>query len=115
MIDLKNPPPKKESKNSTGLIASPYEGDQYPYQLRITLESEQLKKLGIKTLPGVGTELKFEAKAKVINVRQSASTNQESKSVELQIVAMELDNDADDMARGKGGAIGKVAKAIKGL
>ena len=85
---------KTEDENE---IAVSDNQDGYPYGTRLSLESDTLDKLGIKTLPAVGDELMIEAKVRVISVRESDN----SKSVELQITDMDLENDGDEVDEGE--------------
>jgi len=111
---------KKESKEYA--LAGPGEGERYSYGTRLTLDDAELKKLGITELPAVGTVLMFEAKAKVISSRQSASENSNNRSIELQITHMdleldELDEEVDEgeLTRGQAGAMSKVAKKMQSM
>lgn len=65
---------------------------QYPYGLRIELNSETLKLLGIDKLPAVGSKVTFEAKAEVVSVSESEHKEGEPmKNVSLQITDMEIE------------------------
>ena len=58
----------------------------YPYGLCIHLDRDELKKLGMKDLPKVGTEMPITAIAKVTRVSQSAVEGaDEEASIDLQI------------------------------
>jgi hypothetical protein len=64
----------------------PSSGPDYPYGLCLTLQKEELAKLGITDLPEVGDEMEMDIRVKVVGVRSSASEgNDASKSVDLQI------------------------------
>lgn len=67
------------------------EGPKYPYGLRITLGTDELKKLGIDKLPGLGDSIKIEAECDVVSVSESESLYGEHRCVELQITAMEVE------------------------
>lgn len=68
---------------------------EYPYGLRITLDKETIKKLGID-LPEVGEELKITAVAKVTDCHASQSEGgQEYASCSLQITDMQVDGESD--------------------
>lgn len=59
--------------------------DDYPYGLRLSLNSEQLKKLGIDT-PAVGSMLQLGGMAKVVSSSTYEDEGEEPRSrVELQI------------------------------
>lgn len=97
-------------------ITAPDNEDGYPWGTRLNLESDTLDKLGIKTLPAVGDELMIEAKVRVISVRESDN----SKSVELQITDMDLENDGDEvdegeLSRGESKAINKLADKLRNM
>ncbi len=111
---------KKESKAYA--ISGPGDGERYSYGTRLTLDDAELKKMGITELPAVGTVLMFEAKAKVISSRQSASESSDSRSIELQITHMDLELDEADeevsegeLTRGQAGAMSKVAKKMQSM
>ena len=81
----------REGKDPCECLVSPAR-DEYPWGLRIHLETEQLEALGIKDLPEVGTELEITGIVKVVNASCSASEGQkkEHRSVGLQITDMEM-------------------------
>lgn len=67
------------------------EGPLYPYGLSLCLNDESLAKLGIDTLPAVGTELLIMAKVRVTGTRSSERQGGEkSNDVDLQITDMAL-------------------------
>jgi hypothetical protein len=112
---------KKEAK-SEAKLASPYmEQERYPYGLRLDLNDETLKKLGITSLPAVGGTIMFEAKAKVVGSRQSATQDSENRSIELQITDIDIDFEGDEevkegeLTRGEAGAMSRVAKKMRSL
>lgn len=122
MTDLKitKAEAKKESKAYATL--GPSEGERYSYGTRLTLDDAELKKMGITELPAVGTMLMFEAKAKVISSRQSASESSDSRSIELQITHMDMEADEGDeevsegeLTRNEAGAMSKVAKKMQSM
>lgn len=111
---------KKEAKNYATI--GPSDGERYSYGTRVTLDDTELKKLGIKELPAVGTVVMFEAKAKVISSRQSATESNNSRSIELQITHMDLEEGESaeevkegELTRGEAGAMDRVAKRMKGM
>jgi hypothetical protein len=63
---------------------------EYPYGLRLHLNEEELKKLGITQLPDVGVEMLISAKVKVCSVNSYSSENGEHRGMELQIIEMGL-------------------------
>lgn len=74
-------------------LAAPVPGAQsdYSYGLVVRLENNELQKLQVKQLPRVGQEVTITARAKVIRVAESSSTqNKGDRNVELQITHMEI-------------------------
>lgn len=65
-------------------------GDDYGYGLRVRLDKNDIKKLGID-LPAVGDYFELEAVCCVTSVSQNESNGHADKSVELQIEQMALD------------------------
>lgn len=86
---------KRKKKSTKSLKNMPECGsmhEDYPYSLKITLEKDELKKLGIGLKDyDVDDSVTFKVEAKVIAIRSSDSTyGDSSESVELQIVGMEF-------------------------
>lgn len=81
------PPPAASSNGS--------ESEDYPYGLRLRLEAEDLKKLGIKELPGIGDICTFTVKATPESIAKHC--------VEFQVTDMKWDGvekgspEADDV------------------
>ena len=78
---------KKTEQTQPALSHSP----EYPYGLRLSLDQDALKKLGISSLPKAGSTVTLHAKAFVASVSQSeqdGSTPQ--RSMEVQITDLEL-------------------------
>lgn len=78
----------KELKTTGDMAISSPSREKYPYGLSISLDSEGLKKLGIKDLPEVGDEVNIMAVARVVSTSQNASESNDSTRVELQITQM---------------------------
>lgn len=98
MIDMKS---EKESKDSTML--SPIMEDEYPYGLRISLDDQSLKKLGIVELPAVDAEFKLVALCCVVSVSQHERKDDEpSRHVELQIEQMVMAKAAEEEGEDEG-------------
>lgn len=66
---------------------------EYPYGTVLYLDTEALKKLGIKDLPNVGDEYHIRAVGCVTRVSSSASESNEQQGMDIQIKAMELTNE----------------------
>jgi hypothetical protein len=72
---------------------APSAGDapEYPYGLKVELENDALEKLGITSLPDVGTPMVLTARVEVCGVSAYESTDQEKRqSLSLQITDMAL-------------------------
>jgi len=82
---------KAELKEETREMKVGYDPEPYPWGLGIRLESEELSKLGVTTLPQVGSEIHFAAVAKVTGVNQSAQQGQDERTcVALQITMLAI-------------------------
>lgn len=81
----------EEAKEYSGLASTPDNAPKYPYGLCLDLCDESLAKLGISSLPAVGTQMTLTAK--VIVTRTGAYQTQDGESeasMGLQITDMEL-------------------------
>ena len=90
MIDMKLP---KAGKDEAPMgAAESMDSPEYPYGLRLSLDSESLKKLGMTELPAIDAEFKLVALVCVVGVSQNDSQGSEEpyRSVDLQIEMMEL-------------------------
>jgi hypothetical protein len=89
---------KAEKKENS--LAKPYEAPNYPYGLRLRLESDQLEKLGLESLPKVGAKMVIEATGVVTSVSQNESKDYNSRCVEIQIesLAVEDEETSDDLS-----------------
>lgn len=85
MIDMKQKPEREEAP---GEIEA--EQPQYPYGLSLSLEKEQLEKLGITELPKVGDKMMVHANAIVKTVSAYDTQSGSDQRVELQITEMEV-------------------------
>lgn len=95
---IKLPKSKRATDNS---LPSPDTRDGYPYGTRIELQDESLNALGIKELPEVGSIMMIECKVTVVGARQSASENNTTRTLELQITDMDLGADDDEVSEGE--------------
>jgi hypothetical protein len=87
MINMKHS--KDEAKQYTE--ASPMDEPQYPYGLCLSLHDDELKKLGITSLPAVGAEMTINAKVFVKSTSAYNTQKGESEmSMDLQITDMEI-------------------------
>jgi hypothetical protein len=87
MIDMKL---DKQSEPETLIAGS--DSSEYPYGLQLSLDNEQLSKLGMTDLPAIDTEFTLVAKVCVVGTSQYDAKDSENphRSVQLQIEAMEL-------------------------
>lgn len=89
---------KSEQKRHGGEVSLASDsGPEYPYGLRLDLEDDALRKLGIKTLPKVGSKMRLEAQVTVVATGTNSREDQESRRVELQIEKLGLTSQARSM------------------
>lgn len=83
MINMKRAPEREE-------MPGEIEKDEprYPYGLCISLEKEDMDKLGLSNLPKVGTEVSFMAKAVVKGTSAYETQGGSDMRVELQIAGV---------------------------
>lgn len=91
MINMKRAPEREE-------MPGEIEKDEprYPYGLCISLEKEDMDKLGLSNLPKVGTEVSFMAKAVVKGTSAYETQGGSDMRVELQITDMEMKADQNE-------------------
>lgn len=87
MISMKMTP--AEANEEAGVTP---EVPAYPYGLTINLEEEQLAKLGITSLPPVGTVFYLKARTEVTSTSQYQNQTGTDMCLCLQITDMELDS-----------------------
>lgn len=81
-----------KERNSPGKACVPYEGEKYPYGLRLDLNGDVMKKLGLSSLPKTGKEVTITARAKVVSTRISdREGGKAEQTMELQIIALDID------------------------
>ena len=91
MADMAYTKDELKERKKSHCVGADGQPNPYPWGLAISLEKEQLEKLGVKQLPEVGLEVHFVAVGKVTSVNQSASEGREAeKRVGLQITQMQL-------------------------
>lgn len=89
MVSMERTKAEKKKAQERCEVAMPSDGPDYPWGLNLNLGKEELDKLGIKELPGVGDEFHIVAVCCVTRVSQSASKGgDEHMGVELQITHM---------------------------
>lgn len=88
LVDMRKPKKTKEQIKKESMV-SPYEGERYPYGLRIDLEDEVMKKLGMD-LPTVGKTMTLKAKVMVERAESRESNDGKRLSCCLQITRMKV-------------------------
>lgn len=82
---------KEDRKKREEMYSKPcIDGDDYPYSLRIHLDSEMLEKLGLKKLPKTGATFKLSATGSVKSTEINDRDGKEKKSMSLQIEKLEV-------------------------
>lgn len=87
LVSMKNTPAEAKAEVSPAADGGP----EYPYGLRLDLNDDALKKLGITSLPEVGTPLVLQARAQVCST--SAYDSQEggaSRCIGVQITDLAI-------------------------
>ncbi|MGG2044842.1 capsid staple protein [Burkholderia gladioli] len=88
MISMKLTP--AEAKQEAGTAPMDAEQPAYPYGLTICLDDEALAKLGITSLPDVGTPFTLTARVEVCSTSQYQNQDGADRNLSLQITDMEL-------------------------
>lgn len=82
---------RKEREKTSPKLHSEGKGPHYPYGLEVSLEHEQLNKLGMDKLPKVGDKLHLHAHAHVTHVSEhSEEGGKKRRSVRLQLRKMHI-------------------------
>jgi hypothetical protein len=84
---------KAQKKETMPMAVSADGGPDYPYGLRITLDSAALDKLGISKLPKVGAKMSLQAVGVITSVSQHESKDHDSRSVEIQLQELGVESD----------------------
>ncbi len=87
-------------------------GPEYPYGLRISLDKDDMEKLGIKELPEMYTCYMIMAAGCVVSVEDSAGQDGERKQCTLQIMNMMLHAEPSEGKPGE--PMGKAEKLYNG-
>jgi hypothetical protein len=96
LVDMKYSKAELADEAKEGQVGPGGEPNPYPWGLAITLEDEELQKLGITDLPDVGDEVNFTAVAKVTSVNQSLNRDDPECRVGLQITMMAANIEAEE-------------------
>ena len=85
-----------ESESKDNAIVQETEKQLYPWGLRIELNDDSMKKLGLEKIPSINSKLKLEAIVEIIRVDSSDSVDGGKKeSMSLQITDMALNSSQD--------------------
>lgn len=100
LVSMKIDPAKREDYAKPSTLA---DAPVYPYGLCVHLDGEVMEKLGMKTLPAAGTDLRLTAKVTVTSVSENsystAGKTETRQSMSVQITAMALDATSSDTAK----------------
>ena len=89
--------PEEVAKESPAMVTpAAYTKPQYPWGLCITLNESSLDKLDLENMPEPGELIHGQFMAKVVACRQSATDEKSSRSIELQIVALALEDEDEE-------------------
>lgn len=86
LVNMKMAPEKKEELKPTAMTDQP----EYPWGLQIRLNTEDIKKLGLKELPAIKSEMIVTAKVYVCDVSEHESESGKNQNLGLQITDMSL-------------------------
>jgi hypothetical protein len=96
LVSMKLPPRDKTSEEKMyPTMADSGDGPKYPWGLCITLEKEQLDKLGLSENPKTDTVFTITAKAEVTSVSANQTQEGERRSITLQITDLALSPSSD--------------------
>jgi hypothetical protein len=86
MIDMAREPEREEMPGQIEM-----DEPRYPEELCLTLESDDLKKLNITTMPAIGTVMEIRARVYVKAIESSQTQGGVEKEVELQVTHMGIE------------------------
>lgn len=108
LVDMKYT--KAEAKAEAAEYSKP-QGPEYPWGLQIRLEDDELKKLGITSMPAVGEEMSLDVVVRVTSVSESQyADGRADRCLCLQIVQMGVEEDDEPGEGGKKAAAPPSAK-----
>jgi hypothetical protein len=103
LINMENTSAEAEEQ-----VSPTADAPKYPWGLCISLNDESLEKLGVKTLPAVGTDVTIIAKATVSGTSEFSTEGEGSRaSMDLQITDLQVDGMDRDL-------FGRAAKMLYG-
>lgn len=88
-----------------GYAIAPGGGEDYPYGLRISLDADSMKKLGITSLPKAGKTVKVVAECCVKSTSVDDRDGRTERRMELQIEKMDVDIEDESAEEAIGRAI----------
>lgn len=90
---------RKDAKEEVGI---PPDLPEYPWGTQLHLDEDEMKKLGLKEMPPVGTEYPIEAVCKVIGTSERETQDGKRATLDVQIIAMAIGDDEEpDTPQGK--------------
>jgi len=93
LVDMKKSPAKVLNMDGDAAVCCSSEEEEYPYGLRIDLNKDSLKKLGLSVSDFVAEEeVTITAKCEVISLRSTKGKMANEQNVELQIVSLSLND-----------------------
>lgn len=108
LVDMKRTKAEKKKREET--YKSPLGGDDYGYGTRVSLDHEDLEKLGISTLPKVGDKFHLHGHAHVTSVSENHEEGgKKRRRMELQLRKMALKHGGSETEQSE--ATNKGAKA----
>lgn len=98
LVDMKYT--KAEAKEEAAEYAVGSNAPEYPWGLQIRLEDEELKKLGVSSLPDVGEEMTLTVTVKVTSVSENQyASGKTDRCVSLQITEMGMQTEEPAAAK----------------
>jgi hypothetical protein len=100
MADMKRKKLPKEK--SPSVVDAPLNREDYPYGLRIELDHDGMKKLGLKKMPKVGSKHQMRIHAKVTHASERSDEHDKKprREVSMQITHMAHDGENDSQGNG---------------
>ncbi len=95
LVSMKITKAEQEKRAEPTAAIGSADGPEYPYGLTLHLDGDALTKLGLATLPKVGTAKMFIARVEVSSVSVHEDKGTKRRSLSLQITDCCLENEAD--------------------
>jgi len=90
LVSMKTAPSEEAADKGSECCAGEYKEPDYPWGLRLRLEDDQLKALGLASLPPVGAPMELHALARVISVSEEQVDGKAKRCMELQVTDLGL-------------------------